>query len=115
MSRLEQLYDEAGAFLRADDPWRAAGRVGQALLELEGIRAARHSSRAPVRRAMTLARAQDEDLAAAAERLRALARQVRLEADRLAEERQITRARRRLQRIFAAEEGSGAREVDCDA
>ncbi len=113
--RLRRLYDEAGELLRARDPWRAAERVGQALLELEGIRAARGGSRALLRRAIPPAEAQAEDLAAAAERLRALAREVRREVDRLEAERRTTGQRRRLQRSFAAEDGQGACELDRDA
>jgi hypothetical protein len=115
MTRLEQLYTEAGELLRAGDPWRAADRVGLALLELEGIRAARSRSRAPLRRAIPARDAQADDLGNAAERLRALAHDVRLAVDRLEEERRLTRGQRRLGRAFAAGSGDGPRELDRSA
>ena len=112
MRRLEQLYAEAGDLLRAGEPRRAATRVGAALIELEGIRAARGGPRAPLRRVVAHADVQSEALGAAAERLRTLAREVRLEVERLEEERRVTRGRLHLQRTFAAREGEPAGTLD---
>jgi len=112
---LEQLYAEAGAFMRAGEPWRAADCLGLALLELEGIRAARSRSRAPLRRAIPAGEAQAEDLATAAQRLRTLAHEVRLKAEQLEEERLLAREQSRLQQVFAARDGEGLRELDRSA
>lgn len=110
--RLEQLYTEAETLLRAGEPRRAVECVAAALIELEGIRTARGGAPAPLRRTVAPPDAQAEALGAAAERLRLLARNVRLEIERVETERRATRGRLRLQRTFAARAGEPEGALD---
>lgn len=115
MRRLEQLYAEASDLLRAGDPRGASSRVGAALLELDGIWAKRGGPRAALRREVLDEDAQPEALEAASERLRILARDVRLELERLEGDLRRSAERRRLTRAFEARDGQGLRSLDRSA
>ncbi len=129
MDRLEELYSEAESLMRAGQARRAVDRLGDALLELEGMRVALAGlqgsrrvggetspiPRGRLRREVEIGPACPETLEAASDRLRRLARQVRLEVQRLERERELLRERRKLTRTFAGVSDSEGNELDRSA